>query len=263
MAVAAEDDTMNGVRKPSRPWPKDFPKVTRFTTFDKLKGLADYADAKAGDWKSAANLIYEMFAGKTGKWQKKLVALAGKHPGAILLSVHAEEKTGRNQIPNQFAAFIAELTGLDIDYNIVQSERAGRTGAGKWERMILRPKFDGEVVRGGKYILVDDVLTMGGTFSELRRYIEAMGGEVVDIVALAGEPESADIALSEETKNRLEQVFGVESLREFLSEVGLYDGEYGALTEAEANALLEAGTFDEARNRIAEAEQAREYNGGP
>jgi hypothetical protein len=36
------------------------------------------------------------------------------------------------------------------------------TGADPMERMCLRPEFDGHVIAGGRYVLVDDVTSMGG-----------------------------------------------------------------------------------------------------
>jgi len=46
------------------------------------------------------------------------------------------------------------------------------------------------------------------------------------------------------------------SLNDFLKESGIYGGNYEALTESEARALLHAKTLDEARNRRAKARQA-------
>jgi len=102
---------------------------------------------------------------------------------------------------------------------------------------------------------VDDVVTGGGTFGELRHYIESKGGKVVHMMSAGAAQFSTNIALSEQTKLALEQKYGVKLLSEFLKEHKLYGGNHEALTESEARTLLGAGSLDAARNRIAKARQ--------
>ncbi|MDR1893875.1 MAG: hypothetical protein LBQ61_04180, partial [Spirochaetales bacterium] len=238
---------------PGKPWPENFPNVTQMSTVAKMKAHGDYAAAKAGDRDAAARLVLDIMGGK-GQ-QEKLKALGEKHPDAIVVGVHAEERSGRNAIPRVLSEYIAKATGLEVDTDIVQSVKAGHTGSDAWRRMANRAQFDGEVQQGRKYILVDDVVTGGGTFGELRRYIEMNGGEVVDMVSMGAAQFSTNIALSEKTRLDLESRYGVELLQQFLQEEGLYGGEYRALTESEARTLLAAGSLDAARNRIAQARQ--------
>jgi len=49
--------------------------------------------------------------------------------------------------------------------------------------------------------------------------------------------------------------FGVDTLHLFLKEIGLYDGNYKALTNPEVFALRWVPSLDEARNRILTAKQ--------
>ena len=219
---------------------------------------ADYKAAKSGDREAAARLIVDVT--KNEAQHNILKELAERHPDAIVVPVHAEEMEGRNPIPSLLADYIGDITGLEVDNNVVQSIRAGRTDSDAWGRMALRPAFDGKVQSGRKYIIVDDVVTQGGTLSEMRRHIEANGGEVVEMLTIGAARNSTIIALSDKNKLKLERQYGVESLQIFLKEVGLYGGNYEALTASEARQLLEAGTLDEARNRILEARQKR--NGG-
>ncbi|GHV41588.1 hypothetical protein FACS1894187_23400 [Synergistales bacterium] len=65
------------------------------------------------------------------------------------------------------------------------------------------------------------------------------------------------MALTEKNKRKLERQYGREALQAFSKEVGLYGGNYEAFTNSEARQLLEAGSLDEARNRIFEARQER------
>ncbi|MCL2147099.1 MAG: hypothetical protein FWH52_04755 [Synergistaceae bacterium] len=100
----------------------------------------------------------------------------------------------------------------------------------------------------------------------MRNYIESQGGMVVDMITLSTRhDQNLLIALTEKTKLDLERIFGVESegsaydmtlLNDFLKESGIYGGNYEALTESEAKALLHSQGLDEARNRRAKARQA-------
>jgi predicted amidophosphoribosyltransferase len=233
--------------------PKGFTKVTQLTTIAKMKSHADYEAAKAGDAKAAERLVRDMMAGKAQ--QDKIKALAEKHPGAVLAAVHAKERTGKNKIPQAIAYYIGKATGLEIDTDIVQSSKVGHAGQDAWHRLAFRAKFDGEVKPGRKYILVDDVVTGGGTFGELRRHIELNGGKTVDMLCAGAAQFSTNIALSEKTRLDIEKKFGIESLQKFLLEEGLYGGDYQSLTESEARLVLGAGTLVKARDRIAEARQ--------
>ena len=76
----------------------------------------------------------------------------------------------------------AQATGGTVDENIVQGNRPFHTGAGAMQRLIAPARFHGSVVEGGRYVLVDDVTTMGGTLAELANHIRTGGGEVVGVV---------------------------------------------------------------------------------
>src|SRR5262249_55733597 len=65
------------------------------------------------------------------------------------------------------------------------SARAGRTKLNTWLRYLCQPSFDGEVSKDRPYVLVDDVITTGGTLATLRSYIVSSGGTVAGTTALA------------------------------------------------------------------------------
>ncbi len=229
------------------PWPKSFPNVFQMTTVSKMKSHRDYQAAKSGDAIAAANVVDDLIK------PEKLIQLGQRHPNAIVVPVHAQEASGKNQLPSLFARMIGELAGLSVDTEIVQSNKVGRTGSNAWYRLAVRPKFVGEVHEGKEYVLVDDVVTGGGSLSELRQHIIENGGKVVEMVTLAAAQFSQQIALSDATRTALESKYDVELLKAFLKKEGLYNGEYRALTESEARTILSAGSLDTARNRIAEA----------
>lgn len=232
-------------------WAADFPNIIPMSTGRAVTSHADHQAAKAGDRDAAARLVMDLAK------PDRLREIASRHPSAIVVPVHAEEASGRNRIPSKFADYFGHITGLEVDEGIVQAGKVERTGKGLWYRMAFRPRFEGRVQEGREYILVDDVVTGGGSLSELRQYIESRGGKVVAISTLGYAKFSTKIALSEKTRLALVDKFGETALREFLASENLYGGEIGALTESEARALLNVGSLDAARDRIFEAGQDR------
>jgi hypothetical protein len=266
-SILFQDETEEARNTPSRDWPEHFPNVTHFIDTEnkyakpwkELTAHPDYDAAKNHeDLEAAKRLTLDLLKGEAQ--QKQLWDLGEAYPYAIVVPVHAVEEKSRNRIPAALAGYISQVANLELDESIVQINKVSRTGKGSWYRFVFRPKFEGDVKQGRKYILVDDVFSNGGAFSELRRYIERNGGEVVHMAAMATGGHGEQIALTEKTRLDLEKKFGVASLQQFLQKAGLYGGNYKSLTEPEGYALLWAKTLDEAGNRILEAGQ--EGNGG-
>jgi hypothetical protein len=135
--------------------------------------------------------------------------------------------------------------------NIVEASRVFHTGAKAMERLLLRPQFDGPVTAGTAYVLVDDVICLGGTLAELADYIQAGGGQVAAVVTLVNagrikrlKPETLVIRLlREKFPDAIQHTFGIDP---------------GALTANEASYLSGFRTADELRNRATKA--AEEIN---
>jgi predicted amidophosphoribosyltransferase len=94
----------------------------------------------------------------------------------IFVAPHAREAPGDNAIPQVLARALASATGAEADRDIVQRTRVFHTGADPMERLNNRARFDGPVRKGARYVLMDDVMTMGGTLAELAHYIQSGGG---------------------------------------------------------------------------------------
>lgn len=90
-----------------------------------------------------------------------------------------------NAIPFAFAEYLSIRLGCPVNETIVQSARVGRGKLTTWMRFLCQPSFEGDVERGRAYILLDDVITTGGTFAALRNYIISRGGIVAGTTALA------------------------------------------------------------------------------
>ena len=211
------------------PWPKDFPKVTVHTTIPKLRNHPDYAAAKAGDRRSAARVVADLV--KT----ERIIQLGKAHPNAIVVPVHAEEASGRNAIPEAYAERIGRITGLEVDSGIVQSARAYHTDKGARHRLISQAEFDGPVKAVRDYIIVDDVITMGGTINALRNHIIRNGGKVAGVTTLTFSRGGNILSLQPGTLAQLRARFGSQ-LDTLLYEAGIATSA-DALTEAEGRYL--------------------------
>ena len=214
-----------------------------------LEQHPDYDKAKNHEDNIAAIRLVHDFL-KMPENQKQLVKLKKQYDNAIIVPVRAIEAGGKNRIPIALADYISKKTGFKVDASIVQTNRVYRTGTDEWHRFAFRPSYDGEVKKSRKYILVDDVFSLGGSFNELRRFIESRGGNVVRAVAMATGRSGHEIAPRPETLKTLIDKHGENALSSFLKEVNLYDGNIKALTEPEARALRRTSSLNEARNRI-------------
>jgi hypothetical protein len=149
------------------------------------------------------------------------------------------------------ASACAEILHGEVETEIVQASRVFHTGAKAMERLLLHPQFDGPVTAGTAYVLVDDVICLGGTLAELADYIQAGGGQVAAVVTLVNasrikrlKPETLVIRLLREMfPDAIQHTFGIDP---------------GALTANEAGYLSGFRTADELRNRATKA--AEEIN---
>jgi hypothetical protein len=245
----------------SNGWPQDFPKVMRFVEpknpktalEDRPWGILaqnpDYhAAKKLGDNAAAARLVKHFL--NTQKNNTQLLTLHDKSPDAIIVPIRALDNNSKNRIPAALAEYIATKSGLEIDTSIIQTTCVHRTGSGEFYRFAFRPEFDGIVQKDRKYIIVDDVFTLGGTLNELRLFIEKHGGRTVQAVAMALGGHGEDFALQPSTLKTLLDRHGSKNLQSFLKEINLYDGNYKNLTDPEAYTLCRVPSLDAARDRI-------------
>ncbi|MFM0479085.1 phosphoribosyltransferase [Paraburkholderia strydomiana] len=233
--------------------------VFLWTDDARLKAHPRYGEAKAGDLYAAIELVHGianelahkvMQAGKNGNWPRPL----------IFVAPHAREARGDNAIPQVVASVLDALINAafllqyksngagGVDVGIVQTTKVYHTGADAMERLIARAAFQGPVYRGGNYVLVDDVTTLGGTLCDLSDHIRRGGGNVVAAVVLVNASRSGRLAAAPKTVRRLEEKFGHVIRKTFHIEPS-------ALTADEAQYLIGFRTAEEIRGRRAKAKQ--------
>ena len=238
-------------------WPSDFPSVMHFVDHKNvcakpwrlLENHPDYDAAKNHeDMDAALRLVQDIL--NIPENEKQLLTLNKKYPNAIVVPIRAIEAGGKNRIPVMFAEYISKFGNWDIDKSIIQTNKVHRTGSDEWHRFAFRPTFDGEVKEKSSYILVDDVFSFGGSFNELRLFIEKNGGKVLQTAAMALGGHGDKIAPEPEIMKSLIDKHGQNNLESFLKEIDLYEGNYKSLTNPEAFALRRAPSLDFARDKI-------------
>jgi hypothetical protein len=258
-AQAEQMALLSRTARPSKPWPAGFPDIAIHTTISKLKSHPDYGAAKAGDPVAAVKVAAAAVKPEVAR------KLAGAHPGSILASVHAQEASGRNQLPLAMADRIGELTGLDVDDAIFQSNIVGHTGATAASRLSSVPDFAGQVQQGRDYILIDDVATSGSSLAAMRSYIEEKGGRVVAATTFAttSNPQTGYggyLAIKAETVAALKKKFDPSELDAILRSNGIAESAAG-LTNSQGKYLLTFATVDRIRSAITGAEQKGQSEG--
>lgn len=205
-----------------------------------LKSHPRYKNAKAGDVEAAVEMVADIAL-------DFLVSIKDKLPhNAIYIAPHAREATGDNAIPQVLATACAIIGQGDVETDIVQVTRVFHTGADPMERVGLRPEFEGAVIQGAHYVLVDDVTNMGGTLAELSNYLQCSGGHVVAVIVLVNAGRVKKFQPDKKVILELEKRYGYE-IEKILGIVPT------ALTTNEANYLIGFKSADEIRNRLAKA----------
>ena len=244
--AVADERRMNEERRAERaPW-RDFPRLIRNGSLAELKDATGYTQAKAGDAEAAYDMVKSLLSTETLDNIRELAG--GRVP--ILISVKAQESSGKNKIPEAMAHAIRASTGWPVDAEIVQINKAGRTGGGSSHRLAFQPVFDGKVEAGRDYLILDDNSTMGGTIASLRGYIENRGGRVIGAAVMSARETALDIVPTRNQLNEIQRKHGDAPNDYWTREFG-----YGIdrLTRAEAGVIRSAGVFDSIRDRIAAA----------
>lgn len=233
-------------------WTAAFPAAWILAAEPEVKRHPDYLAAKRGDAESAARLVRALVKDQT--IDAIGAQLAGRRP--IVASVHAQESQGVNAIPEALADLIAQRLGWATDATLVQANVVSHTGADGFSRLARQALFDGDVVQGAEYLMVDDFIGQGGTLANFRGHIEARGGKVVGAVSLTGKPFSAKLAITDKQLADLRSKHGELEIW-WRARFGF---DFHALTESEARYLFRTADAETVRNRIAAVAQAA--NGG-
>jgi len=217
----------------SAEWEQDFPKGYGHTSIAYLKRCDGFEDAKLGDISAACFVVKKCVKAN------KLSAVREKYPNAILLPI-----LSRNALPLALAYAI----GLPVWRYLYLSHTQFRKELCAAQRLLHKPIFFGYIERNLEYIIVDDVVTQGGTVSALRKHVITNGGVVVAVVALAYAVGSHDIAPTDESLTRLKAKHG--DMTCFLQETGIA-ATMNELTNSQVRYLLRFSRIESLIRRLA------------
>ena len=235
-------------------WPNDFPVVYTHTSIAAMKGsykgadaaqdAADYEAAKQhGDIEAARRLVAKRINPEHLERMVADLRERGISPDEVIVAPVLEKEQGKNVIPRVLAEHTAKALNMRFDDRIVDVSHATHTGKETINRLLDRKSFEGPVEKNGKYLLVDDVLTQGGTLHELRHYLANNNAEAVGAVTLAFSRYSSTmehrntLSIQADTISELEQRYGRNELEEFLEDYNI-SGKIEALSEGEGRFLL-------------------------
>ena len=224
------------------PIPKDIVVFSIFENDSHLKRHSDYRKAKAGNFRSALNLISDLVWPEINQHKDRF------SKDSIFAAPFARESSGDNAIPQVMAEVFALVCGATADRGLVQITKVYHTGANPMERLALRPEFEGPVVSGANYVLLDDVVSLGGTLAELAHYIQINGGLVRDIAVIVNAGRNKSLSPDIKTLRILNERFGNEIIEIFGISIN-------ALTANEAQYLVGFRSTDEIRNRLIKAKK--------
>ena len=215
-------------------WETGFPSVCGQTSISFLKRLSDFDSAKRGDLDAAKKIVSRCVN------RQRILEIKRRYPNAELIPVITD---------NQLPLALAQAIGLKICPNIVKTGNNQRKTMNAMERLLHQPTFFGHVKRKTEYILVDDIVTQGGTVAALRRHVIAGGGTVVAVVALAYACGSEKLSPEHKNVRLLEQRFGYRQIGSILREYLILRNSY-ELTNQQVLYLLRFHKITSLLNKI-------------
>jgi len=235
------------------PWRPNFPPVLCHISWQSEDGgLADHTKyfpaKKRGDVAAASAVCFDLTQEDTMNEIFDICVDNEKRP-PIIATPAMNALESKNVLAIGYAKFLGSEMGWEVASHIFQSKSVKRDfETNSWFRLVHQPEFYGFVEKGRRYIVVDDVCTMGGTLASLRGYIEQNGGDVICMSTIACKNgKTFDIAISERT------LYGL-SIKEDGAFALTIEKELGydikCLTEAEGRFLLRCPSSERLRKGI-------------
>lgn len=224
------------------PWTHDFPHAAHFVSTSRLTAHPDFKPAKRGSIAAAGQVVHDLCATAIGSVYHRLSFLLDTTRPEAIAGVLSEE-IGSNQLPTAFANAISATYGIPV-LPIHKKPSPRRTKTDAITRLTHRPEFvlsATKLPRMARVLMVDDIITTGGSISQLRQFLWANDLWPVAAAAIAATPSR----IRHEDGTRLApRTATIHALLErhpdieaTLAQLGVYDGALYCLTDAEAHAI--------------------------
>lgn len=159
-----------------------------------------------------------------------------------------------NALAISYAQWLSHELDWPVETRAFQEKTVSRDREKAWVRIANRCDFYGEIDKQAAYVIVDDVITTGGTLADLRSFILRKGGRVIGMSAIAARDGTWQrIRLGDDTRAKLERHYG-RDLSEFCREYLGFPHE--CLTDGEASHFLGCSGYVELRKKIMRARDA-------
>ncbi|WP_318763104.1 type I phosphoribosyltransferase [Aminobacter niigataensis] len=242
------------------PWPKDFPEAfvnAQWASGDKqvptLSSHPLYQAAKGErNIEAAIAIIDDLYTRECVLRLVDHVESCGGKPKII--SPSCQPGDSNNALAIGYAQWLSHEFDWDVETEVFQEKTVSRDKSNTWTRIANRCAFRGEIDKGASYVIVDDVITTGGTLADLRSFIHRKGGMVIAMSAIAsrdGRPQK--IRLGDDTRADLERFYGNDLGKFCYENLGF---SHECFTDSEARAVRGCSGYVDLGKKILRARNA-------
>jgi len=209
-----------------------------------LKLHPQYRQAKHDrDMQSAINIIEEVAKEQALIDLRAIAIRHGVTPRLIAPAATVDES--KNALAIGYAQWLGRQMDWPVEERVFREKSQSKDREGAWFRMAHPSTFYGKIDTSAPYIIVDDVITLGGTLADLRSFIINKGGKAIAMSAIAShDGRHSQIKLSDVTRHSLEKRYGPDLSGFCLDVLG---HSHDCLTHEEAQKLLGCAGYVELR----------------
>lgn len=236
------------------PWEADFPNVFVNCMWKSANAkrvcLADHALYSAAkgqrDMDASLDLLDDLVIKDTITKLRELEEKCGAKPK--LIAPAAQPSDSNNVLAIGYANWLGHELDWDVEDGVFQIKDFSKDKLNGWVRIAHRSTFYGEIDKTSPYVIVDDVITLGGTLADLRSFILGKGGRVIGMSTIASKDGSdVQIRLDNDNQTKLEKSYGSD-LAKFCHELLGFD--HKGFTGAEADRVLGCSGYVDLRKKI-------------
>lgn len=217
-----------------------------YTSIAFLKRCPGYTEAKQNGNMKAAEKVIQVCVDKC---QTDILKKHFRH--SIIIPV-----IGMN---NVLPVALANRIGLAVCLSVKCVKVKSRKNLSAIERILYKPHFYGYIQPNESYILVDDIVTQGGTISSLMRFVIESGGYICAVVALAYAKWSKTVISKYENLDVLISHFGGDIL-DFFKVFSIGEDEITYFTNSEIIYLLRFSNVGRIREKLKKIQRQNEEN---
>lgn len=165
-----------------------------------------------------------------------------------LIAPAAQIGDSNNALAIGYANWLGHELDWEVDESVYQMKDFSKDKSRGWVRIAHRSTFYGEIDKKTPYVIVDDVITLGGTLADLRSFILGKGGRVIGMSTIASnEGNDVQIRLDPRNQEKLEKFYGSDFAK-FCHE--LLDVDYRGFTDPEAARILSCAGYVDLGKKI-------------